>query len=125
MGIQFKQFVSETLAEILQPAKEQNEQVYFIIDANVRKHWIKEVQNEKIDIDTFPDIVPDVLKVPNLNAVRINTSFDVPKYGVIECDDVLDSTSLYIDQKECIIALVSICVMIVKHCIDIYLKYYL
>lgn len=38
MGIQFKQFVSETLAEILQPAKEQNEQVYFIIDANVRKH---------------------------------------------------------------------------------------
>ena len=125
MGIQFKQFVSETLAEILQPAKEQNEQVYFIIDANVRKHWIKELQNEKIDIDTFPDIVPDVLKVPNLNAVRINTSFDVPKYGVIECDDVLDSTSLYMIKRECIIALVSICVMIVKHCIDIYLKYYL
>ncbi|EEM77607.1 hypothetical protein bthur0010_23850 [Bacillus thuringiensis serovar pondicheriensis BGSC 4BA1] len=99
MGIQFKQFVSETLTEVLQHAKEQNEQVYFIIDANVRKHWIKELQNEKIDIDTFPDIVPDVLKVPNLNAVRINASFDVPKYGVIECDDVLDSTSLYIDQK--------------------------
>ena len=40
-----------------------------------------------------------MLKVPNFNAVRINASFDVPKYGVIECDDVLDSTSLYIDQK--------------------------
>lgn len=53
MGIQFKQFVSETLTEVLQHAKEQNEQVYFIIDANVRKHWIKELQNEKIDIDTF------------------------------------------------------------------------
>lgn len=99
MGIQFKQFVSETLAEILQYAKEQNGQVYFIIDANVRKHWIKELQNKKIDIDTFPEIVPDVLKVPNLNIIRINTSFDVPKYGAIECDDVLDSTSLYIDQK--------------------------
>ena len=123
MGIQFKQFVSETLTEVLQHAKEQNEQVYFIIDANVRKHWIKELQNEKIDIDTFPDIVPDVLKVPNLNAVRINASFDVPKYGVIECDDVLDSTSLYIDQKECIIALVSIRLMVVKPYIDIYLKY--
>ena len=48
MGIQFKQFVSETLAEILQHAKEQNEQVYFIIDANVRKYWIKELQNEKL-----------------------------------------------------------------------------
>ena len=124
MGIQFKQFVSETLTEILQHAKEQNEQVYFIIDANVRKHWIKELQNEKIDIDTFPDIVPDMLKVPNLNAVRINTSFDVPKYGTIECGDVLDSTGLYIDQKECIIALVSIRLMAVKHCSDTYLKYY-
>lgn len=123
MGIQFKQFVSETLTEVLQHAKEQNEQVYFIIDANVRKHWIKELQNEKIDIDTFPDIVPDVLKVPNFNAVRINASFDVPKYGVIECDDVLDSTSLYIDQKECIIALVSIRLMVVKPYVDIYLKY--
>ncbi|PEC82363.1 hypothetical protein COJ18_19820 [Bacillus cereus] len=99
MGIQFKQFVSETLTEILQYAKEQNGQVYFIIDANVRKHWIKELQNKKIDIDTFPEIVPDVLKVPNLNIIRINTSFDVPKYGAIECDDVLDSTGLYIDQK--------------------------
>ena len=84
---------------------------------------IKELQNEKIDIDTFPDIVPDVLKVPNFNAVRINASFDVPKYGVIECDDVLDSTSLYIDQKECIIALVSIRLMVVKPYVDIYLKY--
>lgn len=48
MGIQFKQFVSETLAEILQPAKEQNEQVYFIIDANVRKHWIKSYKMKKL-----------------------------------------------------------------------------
>ncbi|MFK4432162.1 hypothetical protein ABH962_003517 [Bacillus sp. RC54] len=99
MGIQFKQFVSETLTGILQHAKEQNEQVYFIIDANLRKHWIKELQNKKIDIDTFPEIVPDVLKVPNLNIIRINTSFDVPKYGEIECDDILDGTSLYTDQK--------------------------
>lgn len=99
MGIQFKHFISETLAGILQHAKEKNEQVYFIIDANLRKHWIKELQNKKIDIDTFPDIVPDVLKVPNLNVVRINTSFDVPKYGAKECDDVLDGTSLYVDQK--------------------------
>ncbi|WP_242239413.1 RNaseH domain-containing protein [Bacillus cereus group sp. BfR-BA-01309] len=99
MGIQFKQFVFETLAEILQRAKEQNEQVYFIIDANLRKHWIKELQNKKIDIDTFPDIVPDVLKVPNLNVIRINTSFDTPKYGVIERNDVPEGTSLYVDQK--------------------------
>lgn len=99
MGIQFKQFVSETLTGILQHAKEQNEQVYFIIDANLRKHWIKELQNKKIDIDTFPEIVPDVLKVPNLNIIRINISFDVPKYGEIECDDILDGTSLYTDQK--------------------------
>lgn len=99
MGIQFKQFVSETLTGILQYAKEQNEQVYFIIDASLRKHWIKELQNNKIDIDTFPEIVPDVLKVPNLNIIRINTSFDVPKYGAIECEDVLDCTSLYVDPK--------------------------
>ena len=99
MGIQFKQFVSETLSGILQYTKEQNEQVYFIIDANLRKHWIKELQNKKIDIDTFPDIVPDVLKVPNLNVIRTNTSFDVPKYGAIECDDVLDGTNLYVDRK--------------------------
>lgn len=99
MGIQFKQFVFETLKGILQRAKEQNEQVYFIIDANVRKHWIKELQNKKIDIDTFPDIVPDVLKVPNLNIIRINKAFDTPKYGVIERDDVPEGTSLYVDQK--------------------------
>ncbi len=99
MGIQFKQFVSETLTGILQYAKEQNEQVYFIIDASLRKHWIKELQNNKIDIDTFPEIVPDVLKVPNLNIIRINTSFDVPTYGAIECEDVLDCTSLYVDPK--------------------------
>ncbi|MGF9879132.1 RNaseH domain-containing protein [Bacillus albus] len=99
MGIQFKQFVFETLTGILQHAKEKNEQVYFIIDANVRKHWIKELQNHKIDIDTFPDFFLDVLKVPNLNIIRINTSFDVPKYGAIECEDILDGTSLYVDEK--------------------------
>ncbi|PHA36164.1 RNaseH domain-containing protein [Bacillus wiedmannii] len=99
MGIQFKQFVSETLTGILQHAKEKNEQVYFIIDANLRKHWIKELQNKKIDIDTVPYFVPDVLKVPNLNIIRINTSFDVPKYGAIKCEDVLDGTSLYVDEK--------------------------
>jgi len=99
MGIQFKQFVSETLSGILQPAKEKNEQVYFIIDANLRKHWIKELQNKKVDIDRFPDIVPDMLKVPNLNIIRINTSYDVPKYGAVESDDILDGTSLYVDQN--------------------------
>ncbi|MGK0532446.1 RNaseH domain-containing protein [Bacillus sp. 'calajunan'] len=99
MGIQFKQFVSETLTEILQHAKEENEQVYFIIDANLRKYWIKELQNKKIDIDILPEIVPDALKVPNLNIIRINTSFDTPKYGVIERDDVPEGTSLYVDQK--------------------------
>jgi len=99
MGIQFKQFVSETLTGILQHAKEKNEQVYFIIDANVRKHWIKELQNKKVDIDRFPDIVPDMLKVPNLNIIRINTSYDVPKYGAVESDDILDGTSLYVDQN--------------------------
>ncbi|WP_141555566.1 RNaseH domain-containing protein [Bacillus wiedmannii] len=99
MGIQFKQFVSETLTEILQHAKEENEQVYFIIDANLRKYWIKELQNKKIDIDILPEIVPDALKVPNLNIIRINTSFDTPKYGVIERDDAPKGTSLYVDQK--------------------------
>lgn len=99
MGILFKQFVSETLTEILQHAKEENEQVYFIIDANLRKYWIKELQNKKIDIDILPEIVPDALKVPNLNIIRINTSFDTPKYGVIERDDVPEGTSLYVDQK--------------------------
>ncbi|KPU57357.1 RNaseH domain-containing protein [Bacillus wiedmannii] len=99
MGIQFKQFVSETLTEILQRAKEENEQVYFIIDANLRKYWIKELQNKTIDIDILPEIVPDALKVPNLNIIRINTSFDTPKYGVIERDDVPEGTSLYVDQK--------------------------
>ncbi len=99
MGIQFKQFVFETLKGILQRAKEKNEQVYFIIDANLRKHWIKELQNKNIDIDILPEIVPDVLKVPNLNVIRINTSFDTPKYGVIERNDVPVGTSLYTDQK--------------------------
>ncbi|QWI16928.1 DUF3962 domain-containing protein [Bacillus wiedmannii] len=99
MGILFKQFVSETLKGILQHAKEENEQVYFIIDANLRKYWIKELQNKKIDIDILPEIVPDALKVPNLNIIRINTSFDTPKYGVIERDDVPEGTSLYVDQK--------------------------
>ncbi len=34
----FKQYVSETLMEIVQYAKEQNEQVYFIVDANLRRY---------------------------------------------------------------------------------------
>ncbi|MED0876625.1 RNaseH domain-containing protein [Bacillus mobilis] len=99
MGIQFKQFVFETLKGILQRAKEKNEQVYFIVDAHLRKYWMKELQNKKIDIDILPEIVLDVLKVPNLNVIRINTSFDTPKYGVIERDDVPEGTSLYVDQK--------------------------
>ncbi|MED0932495.1 RNaseH domain-containing protein [Bacillus mobilis] len=99
MGIQFKQFVFETLKGILQRAKEKNEQVYFIVDANLRKYWIKELQNKQIDVDILPEIVPDVLKVPNLNVIRINTAFDTPKYGVIEHEDVPEGTSLYVDQK--------------------------
>ncbi|MGG1610411.1 RNaseH domain-containing protein [Bacillus wiedmannii] len=99
MGIQFKQFVFETLKGILQRAKEKNEQVYFIVDANLRKYWIKELQNKKIDVDILPEIVPDELKVPNLNVIRINTAFDTPKYGVIERDGVPEGTSLYVDQK--------------------------
>ena len=43
----FKQYVSETLMEIVQYAKEQNEQVYFIVDANLRRYWIKELQNKR------------------------------------------------------------------------------
>ncbi|MGZ7149317.1 RNaseH domain-containing protein [Bacillus sp. BC08] len=99
MGIQFKQFIFETLKGILQRAKEKNEQVYFIVDANLRKYWIKELQNKKIDIDILPEIVPDALKVLNLNVIRINTSFDTPKYGVIECNDVPEGANLYVDQK--------------------------
>lgn len=38
MGALFKQYVSETLMEIVQYAKEQNEQVYFIVDANLRRY---------------------------------------------------------------------------------------
>ena len=93
--------------EILQHAKERNEQVYFIVDADMRKYWIKELQNEKIDINILPEIVPAMQKVPNLNVIRINTAFDVPSYGVIEHDDVTDGTGLYADQKVCIIALVN------------------
>ncbi|MED3357845.1 RNaseH domain-containing protein [Bacillus thuringiensis] len=99
MGALFKQYVFETLMEIVQYAKEQNKQVYFIVDANLRKYWIKELQNKEINIDILPDIVPEVLKVPNLNIIRINTGFDVPSYGVIESDDALDSIGLYADQK--------------------------
>ena len=47
MGALFKQYVSETLMEIVQYAKEQNEQVYFIVDANLRRYWIKELQNKR------------------------------------------------------------------------------
>ncbi len=42
-GLFFKQYVFETLMEIVQYAKDQNEQVYFIVDANLRKYWIKRV----------------------------------------------------------------------------------
>ena len=67
--------------------------------ANLRKYWIKELQNKKLIQIFLPDIVPEVLKVPNLNIIRINTGFDVPSYGVIECDDALDRIGLYADQK--------------------------
>ena len=124
MGALFKQYVSETLMEIVQYAKEQNEQVYFIVDANLRRYWIKELQNKEINTDILPDIVPEVLKVPNLNIIRINTGFDVPSYGVIECDDALDSIGLYANQKGCIIALVNIHLIVVGFFSDIYLKFY-
>ena len=124
MGALFKQYVSETLMEIVQYAKEQNEQVYFIVDANLRRYWIKELQNKEINTDILPDIVPEVLKVPNLNIIRINTGFDVPSYGVIESDDALDSIGLYTDQKGCIIALVNIHLIVVGFFNDIYLKFY-
>ena len=110
--------------EIVQYAKEQNEQVYFIVDANLRRYWIKELQNKEINTDILPDIVPEVLKVPNLNIIRINTGFDVPSYGLIECDDALDSIGLYADQKGCIIALVNIPLIVVGFFSDIYLKFY-
>jgi quinolinate synthase len=53
MGALFKQYVSETLMEIVQYAKEQNEQVYFIVDANLRRYWIKELQNKEINTNLF------------------------------------------------------------------------
>lgn len=53
MGVLFKQFVSETLIEIVQHAKEQNEQVYYIVDANMRKYWIQGLQNKKITYRLF------------------------------------------------------------------------
>jgi len=99
MGALFKQFVSETLMGILQHAKERTEQVYFIVDADLRKYWIKELQNEKIDIDILPEIVPAMQKIPNINVIRINSAFDVPSYDVIEHDNVTDGTGLYADQK--------------------------
>ncbi|EJS76439.1 RNaseH domain-containing protein [Bacillus cereus] len=99
MGALFKQFVSETLMGVLQHAKEENERVYFIVDANMRKYWIKELQNEIIDLDISPKIVRNRLNVPNLNVIRINTACGVPSYVVIERDEAMDGTGLYVDQK--------------------------
>ena len=42
IGVSFKQFMSETLFEISQDAHKQNKEVYFIVDANMRKYWIEE-----------------------------------------------------------------------------------
>ncbi len=98
MGARFKEFVSETLMGMLQHTQKENEQVYFIVDANLRKYWIKELQNEKINIDIVPEIIPDMLKVPNLNVIRINTAFDVPSFVVIERENDMDRTGLYADQ---------------------------
>ena len=60
----------------------------------------KSYKIKEINTDILPDIVPEVLKVPNLNIIRINTGFDVPSYGVIECDDALDRIGLYADQRD-------------------------
>ncbi|PFY29422.1 translation initiation inhibitor [Bacillus toyonensis] len=98
VGARFKEFVSETLMGMLQHTQKENEQVYFIVDANLRKYWIKELQNEKINIDIVPEIIPDMLKVPNLNVIRINTAFDVPSFVVIERENDMDRTGLYADQ---------------------------
>ncbi|NWK69605.1 DUF3893 domain-containing protein [Bacillus paramycoides] len=99
MGVRFKQFVSETLVEILQDAQKRNEDVYFIVDANMRKYWIKELQNETIDIDVLPDIISNSKEYSNLKVVRINTTFDVPSYITREHNYVIDESGLFADQK--------------------------
>ncbi|PEX40252.1 translation initiation inhibitor [Bacillus cereus] len=96
IGAHFKQFLSETLVEILQDAHKQNKEVYFVVDANMRKHWIKELHNESVNIEVSPEIISNFKK--DIKIIRINTNSDVPNYIVRDQKYVMDETSLFVDQ---------------------------
>ncbi|QUG84335.1 RNaseH domain-containing protein [Bacillus nitratireducens] len=96
IGAHFKQFLSETLVEILQDAHKQNKEVYFVVDANMRKHWIKELQNEIVNIEVSPEIISNFKE--DIKIIRINTNSDVPNYIVRDQKYVMDETRLFVDQ---------------------------
>ncbi|PGO23472.1 translation initiation inhibitor [Bacillus cereus] len=96
IGAHFKQFLSETLVEILQDAHKQNKEVYFVVDANMRKHWIKELQNEIVNIEVSPEIISNFKE--DIKIIRINTNSDVPNYIIRDQKYVMDETRLFVDQ---------------------------
>ncbi|RAN90373.1 translation initiation inhibitor [Bacillus sp. SRB_28] len=96
IGVSFKQFMSETLVEISQDAHKQNKEVYFIVDANMRKYWIEELQNKSVNIGGSPEIISNLKE--DINIIRINTNSDVPNYIVRDQEHVMNETRLFVDQ---------------------------
>ncbi|EEL67208.1 hypothetical protein bcere0026_58690 [Bacillus mycoides] len=96
IGVSFKQFMSETLVEISQDAHKQNKEVYFIVDANMRKYWIEELQNKSVNIGVSPEIISNLKE--DINIIRINTNSDVPNYIVRDQEHVMNETRLFVDQ---------------------------
>ncbi|SCM95089.1 Uncharacterized protein BWINRASL_02542 [Bacillus mycoides] len=96
IGVRFKQFMSETLVEISQDAHKQNKEVYFIVDANMRKYWIEELQNKNVNIEVSPEIISNFKE--DINIIRINTNSDVPSYIVRDQEYIMDETRLFVDE---------------------------
>ncbi|MGG5737227.1 MULTISPECIES: RNaseH domain-containing protein [Bacillus cereus group] len=96
IGAHFKQFLSETLVEILQDAHKQNKEVYFVVDANMRKHWIEDLRNKSVNIEVSPEIISNFKE--DIKIIRINTNSDVPNYIVRDQKYVMDETRLFVDQ---------------------------
>jgi len=68
----------------VQPSSEKfvTEAFILLIDANLRRKGIAELTNDKVSKDRNPPIAPWIQEDPNITVIRINTTDEVPAYGI-------------------------------------------
>lgn len=83
---QLKRWMESTIIEELGHVDD-DKNLYFVIDATLRRYWIKEISNQKLETIKNPFQEWNIFNIDRLKVIRINLTKDVPNYLIVNNND--------------------------------------